>query len=137
MLKLISNALSFYRSQNVLCQSKNVIAFSASSKTFVPAQKPNSLNRNHFGTRMPCPSTGHKMFCASPIFCARPNIWIVFSATSNSFVPVQKLNFLNGNHLLVSHKKFGTGTIWKSIFGLAQSIWTSPKHFVTYRRTRQ
>ena len=37
-----SNSLSFYMSQNVLCrlsQSKNLIAFMASSKTFVAAQK--------------------------------------------------------------------------------------------------
>ena len=33
------SALSFYRSQNILSQSKNVIAFSASSKTLVPALK--------------------------------------------------------------------------------------------------
>ena len=32
---------------NVLSHSKNFIAFSASSKTFVPAQKPILLNANH------------------------------------------------------------------------------------------
>ena len=51
-----SNALSFYRqnrSQNVLCRSKffiqseNLTAFSASSNTFVPAQKNILLNPNH------------------------------------------------------------------------------------------
>ena len=64
-------ALSFYRSQNVLCRSKNLIIFSASSKTFVPAQK---------------------------------------------------TNLLNGNHLLVWHKMFGTGTKCIQIFGQAQNI---------------
>ena len=53
---------------------------------------------------MSCPSTGPKMFCAS----------------SKPFVPAQKPNLLNGNHLLVRHKIFGTGT----------------KHFGTCRRTR-
>ena len=46
-------ALSFYRSQNVLWRSKffepaqKFDAFSASSKTFVLAQKPTLLNANH------------------------------------------------------------------------------------------
>ena len=44
-------------------------------------------------------------------------------------IPAQKLNILNGNHLLVCHKKFGTGTVCKSIFGLWHKIWTSPKYF--------
>ena len=85
-----SYALSFYRSQNVLCQSKffepaHLTAFSASSKTFVPSQKP---------------------------------------------------ILLNANHLFVWHKIFVTATICKWIFGLAQKIWTSPKHFGTCKRTR-
>ena len=37
----------FCASPNVLSQSKNLIAFSASSKTFVPAKKPILLNANH------------------------------------------------------------------------------------------
>ena len=53
------------------------------------------------------------------------------------FVLAQKQNLLNGNHLFVWYNKFGTGTIYKSIFGLAQKIWTSPKHFKTCRRKRQ
>ena len=43
-------ALSFYRSQNVLCRSKffeHLTAFSASSKPFVPAKKPILPNTNH------------------------------------------------------------------------------------------
>ena len=39
-LRRKTNAWSFYRSQTVLCWSKNLTAFSASSKTFVPAQRP-------------------------------------------------------------------------------------------------
>ena len=59
-VKTKCNALSFCRSQNILfclSQTKNLIAFSAAHKKFVPAQK------------------------------------------------------LNGNHLLIWHKKIGTGTI--------------------------
>ena len=50
-------------------------------------------------------------------------------AISKQFVLAQKLNLIYENHLLVWHKKFGTGTICKSVFGMAQKIWTSPKHF--------
>jgi hypothetical protein len=48
----------FFASSNFLSQPKNLIAFSASSKTFVPAQKQNLLNGfngNHL-------LVGHKMF---------------------------------------------------------------------------
>ena len=38
----------FYTSPNFLSQPKNLTAFSASSKPFVPAQKPILLNANHF-----------------------------------------------------------------------------------------
>ena len=37
----------FCAGSNVLSQPKNLTAFSASSKTFVPAQKPILLNANH------------------------------------------------------------------------------------------
>jgi hypothetical protein len=52
-------------------------------------------------------------------------------------VPAQKPILLNANHLFVWHKMFVTATIFKYIFGLAQKIWTSPKHFETCKRTRQ
>ena len=61
-----TDALSFYRSQNVFCRSKffepakNLTAFSASSKTFVLAQKPILLNANHL-------LVWHKMFVTSTI----------------------------------------------------------------------
>ena len=38
----------FCAGPNFLSQPKNLTAFSASSKTFVPAQKPILLNANHF-----------------------------------------------------------------------------------------
>ena len=56
-------ALSFYRSQNVLCWSKcfePVQKFSASSKTFVPPQKPILLNANYL-------LVWHKMFVTGTI----------------------------------------------------------------------
>jgi hypothetical protein len=49
-------------------------------------------------------------------------ILIISSASSKTFVPAQKQNLLNGNHLLVWHKMFGTGTKCMYIFGLAQNI---------------
>ena len=85
-LKIDCNALSFYRLQNVLCQSKY----------FVLHQKQNCIQ------------------CHAKIF-----------------VLTLKLNLLNANHLLVRDKKFGTGAICKSVFGMAQKIWTSPKCFGT------
>jgi hypothetical protein len=52
-------------------------------------------------------------------------------------VSAQKLKLLYENHLLVWHKKIGTGVICKSVFGMAQKIWTSPKYFGTRKRTGQ
>ena len=63
----VSHALSFYRSQmfcagpNVLSQPRNLIAFSASSKPFVPAQKTVLLNANHI-------FVWHKMFVTATIY---------------------------------------------------------------------
>ena len=51
------------------------------------------------------------------------------SASSKTFVLAQKPNLLNGNHLLVWHKMFGTDTKCKSIFEPAQKFWTSPNYF--------
>ena len=62
---------------------------------------------------MPCPFARHKMFC---------KIGLNFSAPPKSFVLAQKLNLLYENHLMVWHKKFGTGTICKSVFGMAQKF---------------
>ena len=59
---------------------------------------------------MPCPSTGPKIFCASPIVLLKPENLTAFSASSKTFVPAQKPNLLNGSYLLVQHKMFGTGT---------------------------
>ena len=76
---------------------------------------------------MPCLFTGQKMFCACPnILCQNKNR-AVFSATAKKFVLTLILKLLNANHLLVRDKKFGTGAICKSVFGMAQKIWISPK----------
>ena len=50
----------FCASPNFLSQPKNLTAFSASSKTFVPAQKPILLNANHL-------FVWHKMFVTATI----------------------------------------------------------------------
>ena len=44
----------------ILCQPKNLTPFSASSKTFAPAQKPILLNANHL-------FVWHKMFVTATI----------------------------------------------------------------------
>ena len=50
----------FCAGPNFLASPKNLIAFSASSKTFVPAQKPILLNANHL-------FVWHKMFVTATI----------------------------------------------------------------------
>ena len=85
---------------------------------------------------MPCPFTGPKMFCAVPNFLSQPKNLTAFSASLKILVPAQNPMLLNANHLFVLHKMFVTATICKWIFGQAQKIWTSPKHFGTCKRTR-
>ena len=60
---------------------------------------------------MPYPFTGSKMFCASPNFFSQSQKMTAFSASSKTFVLVQKPILLNANHLFVWHKMFVTGTI--------------------------
>jgi hypothetical protein len=50
----------FCAGTNFLSKSKNLTAFSASSKSFVPAQKTILLSANHF-------FVGHKMFVTATI----------------------------------------------------------------------
>ena len=85
---------------------------------------------------MHCPFTSPKMFCAGPNFLSQSKNLTAFSASSKTFVPAQKPILLNANHLFVWHKMLVTATIRKWIFGQAQKIWTSPKHFGTCKRTR-
>ena len=56
---------------------------------------------------MPCPFTGHKMFCTSPNFLSQPKNMTAFSASSETFVLAQKPILMNANHLFVMHKMFG------------------------------
>ena len=53
-----------------------------------------------------------KYFVPVQTFWARPKVEL-------NIVLIQKLNLLDGNHLLIWHKTFRTSTIFKSIFGLA------------------
>ena len=62
---------------------------------------------------MPCPFTGPKMFCADPNILSQLKNLTAFSASSKTFVPAQKANLLNANHLFVWHKMFVTDTICK------------------------
>ena len=75
-----------------------------------------SINLKHLKmtlNHMPCPFTGHKMFCADPNFLSQPKNLTAFSASSKTFVPAQKTILLNANHLFVWHKMFVTATICK------------------------
>ena len=75
------------------------------------------------------------------------NFWRIFwwhyLTPYKNLVPLQKvlcwhlkMNLLNTNHLLVWDKNFGTGAICKSVFGMAQNIWTSPKCFGTRKKDK-
>ena len=64
------------------------------------------------------------------------SIFHCVSASSKHFVPSQKLILPNTNHLFVGLKILVTATICKYIFGLAQKMWTSTKHFGTCKRSR-
>ena len=69
--------------------------------------------KNSETSKMPCPFTGPKMFCACPNFLSQPKNLTVCSASSKTFVPAQKTILLNANHLFVWHKMFVTATICK------------------------
>ena len=58
----------FCAGPNFLSQPKNLTAFSASSKTFMPAQKPILLNANHL-------FVWHKMLVIGTIFGLAQKIW--------------------------------------------------------------
>ena len=141
--KIYSNALSFYRSQNVLCRSKffepakNLTAFSASSKPFVLAQKPILLNANHLLCLVLLQVT--KCFLPVQIVCVGPKIYLYNAPVTNitnilyqtkRWFAFSKIGFW------CRHKSFWRGTKCSQIFGLAQKICTGTKHFGTCKRTR-
>ena len=66
-------------------------------------------------------STGPKIFCAGSNFLGQFKC-ICINASSKTFVPGQKPNLLNGNHLLVWDKMFGTCTKCTYI-----NFWSGPK----------
>ena len=72
-----------------------------SVKTFVPQKY----------CPMPFPFTEPKMFCAGPNFLSQPRKLTASSASSKTFVPIQKPILLNANHLLVWHKMFMTAIL--------------------------
>ena len=59
---------------------------------------------------MPCPFTGPKMLCASPNFFSQPKNLTAFSASSKTFVLVQKPILQNAKHLLS-----GTTCLWLAL----------------------
>ena len=78
---------------------------------------------------MPCPFTGPKNFGLDQILCARPIFFFYILWQSQTFCARE-------NWFLCRHKSFWRGTKCSLIFGLAQKIWTSTKHFGTCKRTR-
>ena len=60
---------------------------------------------------MPCPFTGHKMFCAGKNILCQPKNLTAFSASSKTFVIAQKPILLNANNFFVWHKMFVTAII--------------------------
>ena len=70
----------------MFCAGPNLTAFSASSKTFVPAQKPILLKAH-----MPCPFTGPKMYCASPNFLSQTKNLFTYCGSHKHFVPEKKI----------------------------------------------
>ena len=70
-------------------------------------------------------STGPKMFWAGPNFLSQSKNLIAFSVYSKKFVPAQKPNLLNGNHLLAYlglAQKFYQFLVRPKKFGPAQNI---------------
>ena len=62
---------------------------------------------------LPCPFTGSRIFCVGPNFLSQPKNLTALSASSKTFVPAQKTNLLNANHIFVWLKMFVTATICK------------------------
>jgi hypothetical protein len=125
-LSKMTYALSFYRSQYVLCLSKffepfhYLTAFSASSKPFVPAQKPILRNANHLFV---C----HKMFVTATIckyiyalsFYRSQNVL----CRSNFFVPDQKfIHILCQSQTFCARQKDDLRSV-KLVFVPAQKFW--------------
>ena len=69
------------------------------------------------------------------MFCARPKIDLYLVPCQN-FCADTKTEFTKRKSSFVRDKKFGTGAICKSVFGMAQKNWTRPKCFGTCKRTR-
>ena len=100
---------------------------------------------------MPCPFTGHKIFCAGPNILSQPKNLTAFSASLKTFVLAQKPILLNANHLfvwpkclllpqyvnrfLVWHKKFGPAQkILGPVQGQGISLFSVSTKFLTFRR---
>ena len=76
-----------------------------------------------------------KCLCRSKFFEPVPKIDCI-SCLFKTFCAGTKTNFTECTYLFVWRKMFVTATICKYIFGLAQKIWTSTKHFGNCKRTR-
>ena len=73
--------------------------------------------------------TNPKCFVPVQIIWTRPKIELSFSAPPKSIILAQKLNLLYENDILVWHKNFETGTIYKSVLFIAQKYMDQSKMF--------
>ena len=136
--KIIDRQLQFYNLDNNCLLSIFIydkLHIKAVERVKVPYNEM-ALQSMTFQQRMPCPFAGPKMLCAGLNILCQPKNLTSFSASSKTFVLAQKPILLNATHLFVWHKMFATATIYKSIFGLTQTNWTSTKHFGTCKSTR-
>ena len=76
-----------------------------------------------------------KCFRLVQIFCARPKIYLHNVAVTNILFR-QKDDLHSIKLVFVPAQCFWRGTKCSQIFGLAQKIWISTKHFGTCKRTR-
>ena len=73
---------------------------------------------------MPCPFAGPKMFCAGPIFCARPKRWFTFSKIGFGADTKVFEEALNPVKFLGWLKKFGSEeNILRPVKGQGISFW--------------
>ena len=99
----------FCAGPNFLSQPKNLTAFNASSKTFVPAKKTILLNANHLFVL-------HKMFVTGTIckenfglvqiFCARPKINLHIVAVTKILCQTKRRFAFSKIGFLCRHKSF-------------------------------
>ena len=96
----------------------------------------NVMNNKIKRTVMPCPFESRKMFCASPNFLSQTKNLFTYGGSYKHFLPEKKMICIQWSWYFCRHKSVWKGTRCSQIFGFAQKIWTSSKHFGTCKRKR-